>query len=79
MVVNGPLRFLIFGGGINTGSSDQFPTEIRLTYNGAVSIWTNPTNPASYGQGIGRDYTLRSGTNPLTAGNLNISCLAVYP
>ena len=79
MVVSSNFRFLINGSGIGSGSADQFPTEIRLTYNGAESVWSNPGSVNVFGQGAGRDYTLTSGTNPLTASGRSIDAVAVYP
>ena len=78
MIRNGLLRLVLWQGGLGTGDGNQFPTMVRLTYQGAESVWGGPSAAASYGQGIGRDYSLVSGTNPLTANGRMIAVELIY-
>ncbi len=62
MYINGKLRYLVSSGGVSTSSPDQFPSSIEIIFGGSKSIFDSPEAPASYGQGIGRDYAHRSGS-----------------
>ena len=52
------VRFLLNQSGLGVGDTDQFPTSIRLT-RGTNTVTVTPRSGqiASFGQGIGRDYS----------------------
>lgn len=58
------LRFLIRQDGLGVGDTEQFPVRLVCMSGGneVVSVLKSPLEIRSYGQGIGMDYRLQSGT-----------------
>ena len=64
----GEVRFLLNQAGLGVGDTDQFPDRITATRGEYFSEWV-PADPemiGAFGQGIGRDYTLVTGSSTVT-------------
>ena len=78
MHLNNVLRFLIQSSGLTASDGDQFPTLISVVVSNRTSTWGRPAAASSYGQGIGRDYSLLSGVRPFRGAGENLAITITY-